>query len=103
MNKGPKHFSSWLYYFKPKPIKLGCQYIRWREIARDQRVSRQALMHLEWIIYYKTKANYNVLFTCRHFGIPGKTFYKNLNSFDSTDFAFLEERSHAPKHVRQKI
>jgi len=100
--KNKRQYSNWYYYFKPKPIKLSCQYVRWREIAKDQRVSRQALGRLEWVIFYETKANYNASLTCRHFGIPAKTFYKYLNRFDSTDFTSLEERSRAPKHVRQR-
>lgn len=100
-NKGSR-FTSWYYYFKPKPIKLMCQYQRWKEIAKDQGISRDALMHLNWIIFYETKANYNASLTCRHFGIPAKTFYKYLNRFDSTDFSSLEPRSRAPKRVRQR-
>jgi len=59
-------------------------------------------MRLEWIIYYETKACYNALFTCRHFGVSSKTFYKYLNRFDSSDFETLEQLSRAPKRVRQR-
>ena len=102
MKKRMRRPPSWYAFFKQKPIKLKNRYDRWREIAKGQMVSRQALMRLEWIIYYETKANYNTAFTCRHFGISGKTFYKYLNRFDSSDFSSLEELSRAPKHVRQR-
>jgi len=100
--KNKRQYSRWFYYFKPKPIKLMCQYQRWKEIAQSQGVSRNALMRLNWIIFYETKANYNASLTCRHFGIPAKTFYKYLNRFDSADLTTLEERSRAPQHVRQR-
>ncbi len=89
-------------YFKRKPIKLGSRYDRWRIVAKYQKVSRKALLRLEWIIYYETKAKYNALQTCRHFGIPPKTLYKFLNRFDSADMSTLEDLSRAPRHVRQK-
>ena len=98
---GRKSRQLWAY-FRQKPIRLKNRYDRWRQVAKDQTISRQAQRHLEWIIFYETKAGYNALFTCRHFGISAKTFYKYLNRFDSIDFTTLEERSRAPRHVRQR-
>jgi len=89
-------------YFRQKPIRLKSRYDRWRQVAKEQKISRSALGRLEWIIFYETKSTFNVLFTCRHFGISSKTFYKYLKRFDSADFTTLEEKSRAPIHVRQK-
>ena len=59
--------------FRTKPIILKPKFVRWRNVARIQKVSKEALKRLEWIIFYETIANYNALFTARHFGIARKT------------------------------
>ena len=87
--------------FKRRPIFLMNRYERWRSVARFQRVSREARKRLEWIIFYETKGGFNVLYTCRHFGIVPKTFYKYLNRFNQNPVS-LEDRSRAPLRVRQK-
>jgi len=88
-------------FFKKKPIILMNRYERWREVARTQKISREALKRLEWIIFYETKGNFDASFTCRHFGIARKTFYKYLNRFNQ-DPRNLEDQSKAPKNVRQR-
>jgi len=99
MNK--KLPASLLHYFRSKPIILMNKYERWKKVAKEQKISREAMRRLEWIIFYETKSGYNVLFTCRHFGITPKTFYKYQNRFDQNP-RNLEDQSRAPKHVRQK-
>lgn len=89
-------------YFRKQPIKLKNRYDRWRIVAKHQKASCKALLRLEWIIYYETRAEYNALLTCRHFGIVPKTFYKFLNRFDSADMHTLEDKSRAPLNVRQR-
>lgn len=89
-------------YFPIKPIVLMSRYDRWRHVARHQRVSKEALSRLEWIIYYETKGGFNASLTCRHFDLVPKTFYKFLNRFDSADMATLENRSRTPHNTRQK-
>lgn len=97
-----KPIPEWYSFFKPKDIKLKNRHQRWRSVARAQRVSREALKRLEWIIYYETISNYNASLTARHFGIARKTLYKFLDRFDDSNFRSLEDESRAPHHVRQK-
>jgi len=92
-----------LYFFKAKPIKLLNKEQRWRKIAKTLNLSKEAKNRLEWIIYYETKSQKNASLTCRHFGIPRKTFYKWKDRFqDGKNFPGLEDQDKAPKHVRQK-
>jgi len=91
----------WYSYFKRKPIVLMNRYERWRNVAKLQKLSREALKRLEWIIFYETKGNFNASYTCRYFGIAPKTFYKYLNRFDQNP-ASLEDRSRAPLRVRTR-
>lgn len=88
--------------FKYKPHVLMDRHERWRQVAKMQGISREALKRLEWIIYYETKGEFNAAFTARHFGIARKTLYKFLDRFDSTNFHTLEDQSRSPIHVRQK-
>lgn len=87
--------------FKFRPILLMDRYERWKKVAKEQKISREAAKRLEWMIFYETKGGFNVLFTCRHFGIAPKTFYKYLNRFDQNP-ANLEDHSRAPQNVRQR-
>jgi len=88
-------------YFKKKPIVLMSRHERWKKVAKEQKVSREALKRLEWIIFYETKGGFNASFTCRYFGIAPKTFYKYLNRFDQNP-ASLEDHSRAPQNVRKR-
>lgn len=74
----------------------------WRKQARLLKLSKTACARLEWIIFYETKAEKNASLTCRHFGIPPKTFYKWFNRFEEKNLRTLEDQSTAPKHTRQK-
>lgn len=87
--------------FKFRLILLMDRYERWKKVAKEQKISREAAKRLEWMIFYETKGGFNVLFTCRHFGIAPKTFYKYLNRFDQNP-ANLEDHSRAPQNVRQR-
>ena len=78
------------------------KYERWRKIARSVRLSKGALLRLEWMIFYHTKAEKNASLTARHFGIARKTFYTWANRFDETHIASLEEHSRAPIKRRQR-
>lgn len=92
---------SLFYSFKRRSLSLINRYERWRRVARLQKCSCEALKRLEWIIFYETKGEFNASYTCRHFGIAPKTFYKYLNRFDQNPFS-LEDHSRVPRHVRQK-
>jgi transposase InsO family protein len=78
------------------------QHDRWRKMAEGRGLSREAKLHLEWIIYYLGKAKKNASLTCRHFGIAPKTFYKWLNRFDEKNLGLLEDKSRAPQKCREK-
>ena len=95
---GRKGTQLWAY-FKRKPIILMDRYERWRNVAWTQKLSREALKRLGWIIFYETKGGFNASFTGRYFGISPKTFYKYLNRFDQNP-ASLEDHSRAPLKVR---
>ena len=91
--------------FKFKPIKLLNKYERWRKVAKILKTSREARNRLEWIIYYHKKSERNASKTARHFGVSRKTFHKWLNEFDENNpytIHLLEDKSKAPKHVRQR-
>ncbi|MGA2666756.1 MAG: integrase core domain-containing protein [Patescibacteria group bacterium] len=89
-------------YFKSKPIVLINRHERWKKVAKEQKISREAAKRLEWIIFYETKGEFNAVFTCRHFGIARKTFYKYLNRFNQNPIS-LEDHSKRPFNVRQKM
>src|SRR5665811_3779 len=88
------------YYLVPE-ITLLPKYERWRRMGKTL-LSKEAQTRLEWIIFYETKAKQNASLTSRHFGIAPKTFYKWKNLFNEKDLTTLENRSKAPKHVRQR-
>jgi len=88
-------------FFATKPIKLLNKYERWRKVAYILKLSKAAKQRLDWYIFYETKAEFNASLTCRHFGISPKTFYKWKKVFDPMNLRSLEDRSKAPKNVRQ--
>jgi transposase InsO family protein len=105
MNKYQKKgyiFTSVWEHFPRKPVVLMTKYERWRKMAKAKGLSREALLRLEWIIYYHTTAQRNARLTCRHFGIAPKTFYKWFDRFDEINFHKLEDESRAPRNTRQK-
>ena len=73
----------------------------WRQTARHMKLSKPALVRLEWLIFYQTKAKQDASYTCRHFGIARKTLYLWKKRFDEVNLTSLEERSRRPKRVRQ--
>lgn len=90
------------YYLFPD-IKLLDKYERWRKVAKILKVSKEAKQRLDWIIY--SRDGHSPTDTCRHFGIARKTFYKWFNQFDEDNLYSLyklEDKSRAPKHVRQR-
>ena len=90
------------YYLIPQ-IKLLDKYERWRKVAKIFKLSQIAKNRLKWVIYYRQ--GHNASQTARHFGIARKTFYKWFREFDEDNIYSLhklENRSKAPKHVRQR-
>lgn len=90
-------------FFRVKPVKLLEEHERWRRVAKELKLSREARLRLDWIIYYcqgSTAAQ-----TARHYGIAKKTFYKWFGQFDRDNLYTLfclEDKSRAPKRVRQR-
>jgi transposase InsO family protein len=90
-------------FFRTKPIKLLEEYERWRLVARELKLSREAKLRLDWIIYYH-QGN-TAIQTARHYGIAKKTFYKWFGQFDQDNpytLFCLENKSKAPKRARQR-
>ena len=87
-------------FFHPKPAVSLTKYQRWREIGKLLKLSRSALLRLEWMIFYETKAKRNASLVARHFGISRKTFHKWLGLFNALDLKSLEDRSTAPLNKR---
>jgi hypothetical protein len=84
-------------------INLFSEYDRWRQVAKIFKLSREASLRLEWIIYYCD--GYDATETARHFGISRKTFYKWFGQFNRDNIYSLhklEDKSKAPKRVRQR-
>lgn len=88
-------------YLVPEFVLMN-EYDRWRKVADIFKLSKQAKLRLEWIIYYQ---EHNATETANHFGISRKTFYKWYGAFDRDNIYSLyklEDKSRAPIHVRQR-
>lgn len=91
------------WFFPTQPLKLLDEHERWRRVAKVLKLPKEARTRLEWIIYYYE--GQDATRTARHFGISRKTFYKWLRVFDQENpysLKKLEDRSKAPKRVRQR-
>ena len=92
----------WAYWI-PAPLKLLHPHERWRRVAKILNISKEARTRLEWIISYRE--GHDAAQTARHYGISRKTFYKWYGQFDPENLYSLkklEDKSKAPKHVRQR-
>lgn len=78
------------------------KYDRLREQAKLLRLSKKALIKLEWFIYYHTKGKTSASVTSRYFGITRKTFYKWFAVFDPLNLRTLEEGSRRPITTRKR-
>jgi transposase InsO family protein len=72
---------------------------RLRGLAKQRGLSREGCRRLEWMLWYEEHGK-NARATCRHFGIPPKTFYIWKRRFCDTYLPSLEDRSHRPRRVR---
>lgn len=89
--------------FLPKPVILMPEHERWRAVAKELKLSRLAILRLNWIIHY-FEGN-TATQTARHYGISTKTFYKWFGQFDRDNLYtlyLLEDKSKAPLKVRQR-
>jgi len=91
------------WFFQQKPLKLLDKYERWRRVAKTLKLSSQAKLRLDRIIYYQQ--GHSATQTARHYGIQRKTFYKWFGQFQEDNLYSLrnlEDKSKAPKKVRQR-
>ena len=88
-------------FFEAKKKPLLSKYDRWREVAKQLKLSSEAKLRLDWLIFYYARANENVSLVCRHFGIAPKTFYKWFNLFDEKNLRTLESRNKSPINKRK--
>jgi len=96
-----RHIKKVGYYLVPV-ITLLPKHERWRKQAVMLKLSSLAKKRLEWFIYYHAKGNGNAQKTARHFGIAPKTFHVWKKRFDERNLRSLEEKSRAPKRVRER-
>ena len=89
------------WYFKTKKKPLLNKYDRWKEVAKQLKLSPEAKMRLEWIVFYYVRAGENASLTCRYFGIVPKTFYKWFKLFDEKNLRTLESRNKSPLNKRK--
>lgn len=78
------------------------EYGKWnllRDIGK-QKLSKDAQLKLEWIIFYHTLGRKKVLPTAKHFGINPKTLHKWKKRFKEDNLLTLEEISRKPKDLR---
>lgn len=110
MTKKKKSNWRWLFTeeWQPDYLNLSLPKLldkceRWRRVAKILKLSKTARIRLEWIIH--NYEGHSVKETCTHFVISRKTFYKWFKVFSEDNIhslKLLENRSKAPKHVRQK-
>ena len=79
------------------------RYALWRNLVIVLKLSPEASLRLEWIIFYYTKANKEQALVCRHFGIHRNTLGKWLKRFDPNNLRSLETQSRRPKKVRIRV
>jgi len=86
-------------YFKAKPLSFitNWQYLR---LLGKKKLSLQAQLKLEWMIFYHTVGNQHATKTATHFGITRKTFHKWKSRFKEENLLTLEEGSRVPETKR---
>lgn len=72
-------------------------YDRWRKRAKLLNLSANALMRLEWLIFYYTAGKKNASKTSKHFGISRSKFYFWFSRFNERDLKTLENKPSIPK------
>lgn len=63
------------------------------------KVDKETKTRLAWFDYYRKAKNASL--TCRHFGIPAKTFYKWKARYNPWDLTSLKSRNRRPNHFRK--
>src|SRR5258706_10833193 len=89
------------FYLRGKPMHIPTRWELARQLGKEK-LSPQAQLKLEWIIFHYTVGKENVTGTAKHFGITRKTLHKWLKRFDELRLETLEEDSRAPHKTRQR-
>lgn len=87
-------------YFEGKFLEVD----RWqllRLLGKDK-LTPEAQLKLEWIIFYYTVGKENARSTAKHYGINPKTLHKWKRRFDEKNLLTLEEQSKAPDKTRTR-
>jgi transposase InsO family protein len=74
---------------------------RWFRLADALDLSSSARSRLAWFVWHDRHGK-DVALTCRHFGIPRKSWYKWARRFDPMNLRLLEDRPRAPKNRRRR-
>jgi len=82
-------------YFPTKLVVLERDWNAVRTLGQKT-LSPEALLKLEWIIFYHTLGKKNVSATALHFGTTRKTLHKWLKRFKKQDLLGLEENPRTP-------
>jgi len=90
-------------YWNAKRAVVMSQYDRWRIMAREAKLSREARIRLEWMIFFEQKAAGDVNLVVRHFGIGKSTFYKWRKRFNPLNLRCIETLSSSPKRRRGRV
>lgn len=89
------------FYLRGKPVIIPTRWELVRQIGK-KKLSPDAQLKLEWIIFYHTVGKDNAKRTADHFGISRKTLHKWLKRFEEKRPETLEEKSRAPRKTRQR-
>lgn len=75
--------------------------VPWKQL-KDQTLSKDALIRLDWIDWYHSHGK-NAELTCRHFGISKSVFYRWFNRFDRENLKSLEfdTKTRKPHRLRE--
>ncbi len=73
----------------------------YRYQAKQEGISSDGRLRLEWIAFYYTVGKENITTTAFHFGISRKCLRRWVQRFDRSNAYCLEEKSKRPKRVRE--
>lgn len=74
-------------------------YLKMKQKFKEPALPKEARLRLQWMDYYRKTSN--VALTCRHFGIPRKTFYYWSKRHNPYYLWSLVDRSRAPINRRK--
>lgn len=84
---------------RPTPVRT--VHERWNRLAAAIGLSAPGRVRLAWFVWHDLHGK-DVTLTCRHFGIPRKSWYKWSKRFDPLNLRLLEDRPRTPKNRRSR-